>query len=142
VAREVEPVSDDGGLRWRRLDRQLLQPSNACRHRLQDLAVQHAAMRDELMEVRCFESRHARWLGRPNAGDRRRAEEERDFAEVLAGSVRGDLSIVARERLEDGELSFEQREESRRLPLENEPFVGAHTNVRGSRGERRPLGVR
>jgi len=134
-------VTDHRRCRLRRLDRELLQPSDALRHRLENLGVQNAAVRDQLLKICGVEPRETRWLSGAEAGKRRRSEKKRDFAEVLAGIICVDPTVLTRDHLEDRELPLEQREERGGLAFENEPLVGANANVRGARGQRRALVV-
>src|SRR6478672_6985092 len=86
-------------------------------------------MADQVVEVGGVEPHDARWRCRLNAGDRRRAEQQRHLAEIRARLVSVDARVPSGQRLEDGELSLEKREERGRLAFDQQPFAGAESYV-------------
>jgi hypothetical protein len=67
--------------------------------------------------------------------DGSRAQQERYFAEVIAGAVLHELAFLSADRLHDRELSLEQAVESGGLSFRDEPFILLKPNVGGAGGE-------
>jgi hypothetical protein len=92
-ARRIMPMTDDGCGRGGGLDDYFLNTPDASRHRLQDLTIQRAAMHDEIVKVGGIELHNAGRLERLHARHRWRSEEQRYFAEVVAGPVEQELAL-------------------------------------------------
>ena len=133
-------MADDGHRRSGRLGRELLEMTDPGGHRLENLAIELWATRDELAKISGIEPAHARSLGGAEARDGRRAEKQRQLAEVAPGLVHGEQPIGAVECLTHFDASLEETEERRLFALVNEPVSGTQPDIRAARSERLELG--
>ena len=117
------------------LDGNLLKASHAGGHRARDLSAQLPALGDHLQEVRGFEPQEPRWLGRSKAGERWRAQQQRDLAEIVAGTERREPMLPPGERLESVDPTLEQAEEGGGLALDEEVLVSPQAHVGRAGGE-------
>ena len=139
MARDVEAMPlDDHRLRRRGRLRELLQALHATRHRADELACEHAAFGEHRAEVRRVELRHARGLLRAQARDGGGPEQQRDLAEIHAGTVLVEAALDAVHHLEELERSLEEEEERRLLAFVDQPVAGPQVDV----GEARRHGAR
>jgi len=105
MAGEIEPVADQLDRGDRCLDGHLLQMADARRHRPHDLRVEMRARHDQLMEITWIEPRDTRGLVGAQIGDRRRAEQQRHLAHIIAGPIRVDRAFDAADVFGDGDAT-------------------------------------
>ena len=142
VARDVVAVTDDGDARRRRLRGQLLQPGHPLGHRARQFGRQRVARREQQPEVALIELRDARRLERAHARDRRRAQQQRNFSEIVALLVFEDAPLRAMDDLAQFERTLDQQEERRLLAFVDQPVALAQSYVSNARRQRFGLVVR
>ena len=95
-------------------------------------------VRDKRMEVCRVQAQRARRLAGAQAGHGGAAEQERQFAEMIAGDVAADYLLGATQILHHIERPGEQAEERRGLALLDQPFAGLQLHICGARRDGLP----
>ena len=142
VAGEIEAMSDQLDRRNRRFGGDLLQMPDARRHRAHHLVVEMLARSDQFAKIVRLDPAHARRLGGAEIRDRRRSQQQRNFACMVARQILVDLALDAADQFRHDKPSGQHDEKSRNFAFLDQPVVLAQINVRRARRDDAELTLR